>query len=310
MIAIKVNDIKFIEQHFEAVKNFFCRKGIKFNYQKIDTWIKVITGNSFNFEEIIKAKPNEFEIIINRVNAIKKYNKNSNESKYMFYVYKKFSSVNDKDFKKLKYGALKLIDNLGLRVCPYCNRNFITNTKLYDKNNKLYVKRIAQLDHFYPESEFKYLALSFYNLIPSCPSCNMIKWHNSIEVNPYNIQNSDDHIIFDYGFDKSINKTVIDTIYMSKEFEKNWDVLGLEKLYSIHSDYLNDLLFRIKIYNSLYKKDIKDYFNKLNRNSSKDDLDISESDFERIILGNYFIENDLGKQPLAKLTKDIYMQYK
>jgi hypothetical protein len=53
---------------------------------------------------------------------------------------------------------------LGINTCLYCNRNHIH----YD-----YGKKIGTtLDHFYDKATYLYLALSFYNLIPSCYSCN------------------------------------------------------------------------------------------------------------------------------------------
>lgn len=53
-----------------------------------------------------------------------------------------------------------------LRYCPYCN----ADTVYVFGSNKRYVK--SSLDHFYPQSRFPFLALSLYNLIPSCTRCN------------------------------------------------------------------------------------------------------------------------------------------
>lgn len=63
------------------------------------------------------------------------------------------------------------------KVCPYCNINFVY---AYDKD-----KVTFQLDHFYPKDKYPYLALSFYNLIPCCGSCNHKKGIKSITTHPY-----------------------------------------------------------------------------------------------------------------------------
>lgn len=58
---------------------------------------------------------------------------------------------------------------LCVRVCPYCNRMYTTT--LYGK------KRVRpDFDHFYPQSRYPYLAVSLFNLIPSCNICNKAKF--------------------------------------------------------------------------------------------------------------------------------------
>lgn len=54
------------------------------------------------------------------------------------------------------------IRNSGLRVCPYCGMEIIKPTNRTKK----------QIDHFFPKSKYPFLALSYYNLIPSCDTCN------------------------------------------------------------------------------------------------------------------------------------------
>lgn len=87
--------------------------------------------------------------------------------------------------KIFKYKQLNIIENgfseplaywlqrqLGVKVCPYCNRMYTTT--LYGK------KRIRpDFDHFYPQSIYPYLAVSLFNLIPSCSICNKAKSDNA-----------------------------------------------------------------------------------------------------------------------------------
>ncbi|GIN93786.1 hypothetical protein J22TS1_48370 [Siminovitchia terrae] len=318
MIGIKIQNKSIIDRHFRAFKDFLSNtKKIKYDYDELNRWIHSITNDQYNLEDVIKATPKEMiNIIIQERNTgidfrtkVKGKHTNYEKSQYFLYLYKKFSTREDKHFTRvIGYNALKLVESLGINVCPYCNRNFINNTKLVDKNNNPYIKRMAQLDHFYPGSQFPYLAVSFFNLIPVCGSCNIVKLDDHLGVNPYEILNSDDHLIFDYTFEESVNEYTIDTTYMSNYFYVNWNKLGLNELYKIHNNYLHDLLFRIKIYNLFYRKDIENYFNKWGINSNEETL--TKEDFERIILGNNFLETDLSNYPLSKLTKDIVRQYK
>ena len=64
--------------------------------------------------------------------------------------------------------AYWLQSQLSVKVCPYCNRMYTTT--LYGK------KRVRpDFDHFYPQSRYPYLAVSLFNLIPSCNVCNRAK---------------------------------------------------------------------------------------------------------------------------------------
>ena len=69
------------------------------------------------------------------------------------------------DYGYDKIDKLKFIQKIALGSCPYCNRNYI-----FSINKKSSVK--AEIDHFYPKSIYPYLAISYFNLIPSCPTCN------------------------------------------------------------------------------------------------------------------------------------------
>lgn len=80
--------------------------------------------------------------------------------------------------------------------------------------------------------------------------------------------------------------------------------------YENHNNYLNDLMLRIQLYNRLYRKDLTNYFNEWGKRNKNTNISITKEDFERAIWGNYYLEKDLSKFPLSKLTKDIVRQYK
>lgn len=58
---------------------------------------------------------------------------------------------------------------LNIRTCPYCNRQYT-----FTIDNK-HTKTAPEYDHFYDKAHYPLLAVSFYNLIPSCHTCNHIK---------------------------------------------------------------------------------------------------------------------------------------
>lgn len=72
----------------------------------------------------------------------------------------------------LKWSRHKLLTSLGVKVCPYCQRNYITSYTLEENKEDKVEKATADLDHFYPKKDYPFLALSLYNFIPSCSICN------------------------------------------------------------------------------------------------------------------------------------------
>ena len=82
-----------------------------------------------------------------------------------------------------------IISAVGQTVCPYCNRNYIITDS--DVNT-------AQLDHFFSKTDYPILALSFYNLIPSCQPCNFIKGTKELSFYPYDTSDENEMLNFSY----------------------------------------------------------------------------------------------------------------
>lgn len=91
-------------------------------------------------------------------------------------------------FIKDQFDAYWLLRTLNVRVCPYCNRIYtvtLPSPEELDGDVKFQPSR-ATLDHYYCQAEYPHLALSLFNLVPSCFSCNMNKKNLAEElVYPY-----------------------------------------------------------------------------------------------------------------------------
>ncbi len=190
----------------------------------------------------------------------------------------------------------EIVTKLGVTVCPYCNENYV--------NNRGRINTTAQLDHFFPRSDYPIFSICLYNLVPCCYSCNHIKLNKQISVSPHNqsfdfnsmkisyipesanwINDSEKiHIIF-----KPINDD-------GKQIKNNIEMLGISESYKYHSIYVQELLKKQQVYTSLRIIELYRSF---------PNLFTSEEEVLRIIFGNYIDENDLGRRPLSKLTKDI-----
>lgn len=218
------------------------------------------------------------------------------------------------NFSNRKFGH-QWAERLGVTVCPYCNRSYIFTVEKDARNGKVR----PQYDHFFPKSKYPYLAVSMYNLIPSCAVCNSgksdkdsFKDQKVQYLNPY---------VEGYG-----TKTVLqitpkkkkDRIHSyvglaeeytvkpesapdvdkdaAKRIQNTWDLLKLGPLYEKHSDYIRNILRAKQIYT-------EEYLNQLIKSfpGAFDDMD----DLRNVVYFNYLDEEKWGKRILAKLTHDL-----
>lgn len=83
------------------------------------------------------------------------------EEAQKIFDYKKFSAK-----RKRRWCAYLLCKTSPYKICPYCNQNFAFTLAAVDGEFR------PTLDHFYPKAQYPFLALSLYNLVPSCYTCN------------------------------------------------------------------------------------------------------------------------------------------
>lgn len=282
---------------------------IRIKRQNIDTicewWTKAVCGlnrrssNKFfkywneNKKEIVSCKADMLGTWIDMFNR-HDFRYRSNSAKQN--AWKEFCSYMTGQYNRArKMFVSELLDKLDVKVCPYCNRQF---------TNKVEGTVIhAELDHFYPKSKFPYLALSFYNLIPVCSVCNLVKDEQQIGINPY-VDDFHSHQV-DFNIDSMVsclydeNNWSVALPSSNDDCNKNIETFKLNELYSQHKDIARDIAIRSVAYSSDYADNLKSLLGIDN---------LSETDMKRIILGNYTDDEDLEKRPLAKFTADIYHQ--
>lgn len=90
--------------------------------------------------------------------------------------------------------------NLQNAYCPYCNYTRVQVIDLTDEQNQEIVRRAyLDIDHFYPKSKNPFFAISFFNLIPSCHSCNSIEkgdkdFSLNTHTNPFHKSYNNNHV--------------------------------------------------------------------------------------------------------------------
>ena len=89
--------------------------------------------------------------------------------------------------------------------------------------------------------------MSFYNLVPSCPSCNHIKSNKSIYLSPYNKRfKSSDLLHFNFKiksieFIKDASQLEITLISSNKRMISNIETLKIDSQYRIHKDVVQEI---------------------------------------------------------------------
>jgi hypothetical protein len=270
-----LNDIVNLKKGYETISNSRQSK----------LTLKQLNFIKKNIPKIINSHPKELLILHQDFEKISPYN--NIKTKTLFeYLYTNYFP--NKDF----------LEKLGIDTCTYCNKNY---TIQFSKD-----RARAELDHWFPKSEFPILALSFYNLIPSCHSCNHLKlnkspknggWKKALENlnHPYECENE---FSFSYNY-KTYNDFQM-KIMVEKESKsaKTLEFNKTEEIYNAHSDReLKDLL-------DLRYKYSKNYLDIL-LNNTFPNLSMSKEEAYRMIFGIEINEKDFHKRPFSKFKKDI-----
>ncbi len=216
----------------------------------------------------------------------------------------------------------KIIDSKNISVCPYCNRNYISSTYKFLQCNicnqellvidgtekecpgcKQEIKGLtkvvntAQLDHFFPKDSYPLFAVSFYNLIPSCYSCNHVKLNKDLKHSPYDSSFPFDDVKFTY-IPKSTDKIEIKIDSCNPDFINGIRILGIEELYQSHIDVVNELIWKKEVYTKSYRDGLSRILNQTN-------FELSKAEVNRFITGHYTDKENYGKRPLSKMVTDI-----
>ena len=200
--------------------------------------------------------------------------------------------------------------NVEVYTCYFCNIAFINKFKKADGK----FKNGFTLDHYIDKGKYPYLALSLYNLIPSCYVCNS-KVKGIREIDALSPSSSK------FDFDKKVtfktfmrNETLL--IKDSKDFElllkedftnvyrKYIDVFELNGRYAYHKYKVLEMIQKRKAYPDSRIKELAQLTQKT-QEEVKQDL-FGAYLFGAYLFGAYLFDADvLHKRPLSKLTRDI-----
>ena len=290
----KSNIIEARDYHYRIMRYIILKK-IRGNQFKEspplkDMKIKSIKGVSYCIKKNFEDEDNLKRVLIGlptELDSIKsKFRKDKN-------IRKIFDYENWLNYDK--YNAYDFAKKLDIPTCPYCNRTY-TKTVITQKGEKIIR---PEFDHWFPKSEYPLLALSFYNLIPSCHICNSnVKGKTEFKLDthfhPYNSA-SNVKATFSYNY-KSCDGYRI-KINTKDDFSRDSvEAFQLENIYQAHEDEVKDLIKIRQAYSDKYIEILK--------NSLKG-LSLSKEEVYRLAFGVHYEEDKFDRRPLSKLKKDI-----
>lgn len=315
---VKQNVINAKNQHSIVVSSYLTRHHLKQN-----TDIKRFIKN--NLDVVINGKPDELYLLNeNFYNSLRHYSYNeylvylnapkkggtaieiAKKKKY-YKLHKRIEKIINYSnwfIKSEKHYDYTLAESLNIPSCTYCNRIY-TNTMKTENGKK--VMR-PQFDHWFPKSKFPLLALSFYNLIPSCSVCNSSAKSDTIfyldkHLHPYVDKDILQRFSFSYDYFKSLNKynIKISHKYGDKKAYQTFKDMNLQTMFNAHISELQDLIITKSAYSNSYL---------LNMIKAYPDAKLSFDEVYRLAFGTEFNEEDFYKRPFSKFKKDILSELK
>ena len=252
-------------------------------------------------EKLLLADQKELR---NYISMFGRYSGSTDKSDYLLnsvFKYKNFAN------RRIAY---HISSKRNVTVCPYCNRQYVF-TVIPSKGRVR-----PQFDHYFPKKDYPYLALSLYNMIPSCSICNMAK--SSLDTRNYPILYPfDEEMGYSAKFEFRIKEKGnfvqvlqglsdqfeihLDSTQAAKaaEIQCQMEELHLDALYNEHTDYVKDIIRSKYVNTSNRIREIQRSFPKLFHSCDEVKNMLYMTDLRK----EYW-----GKRPLSKLTHDIDKQ--
>lgn len=203
----------------------------------------------------------------------------------------------------------RFVSLLGVDICPYCNRIYITTAERGEKSHPIR----PELDHYRCKSIYPFLAVSILNLIPSCSFCNRAKHEEEKPIlYPYKDEMGTDFYFWTKprngvtyltgakvsteDFDLTLDRRNNTDEKLAERAERSFEQLRLSALYASHKGYVSDLIAQRYIFTDEMIEEICNL---------SDSLDLTHDEVKRMLLLMDISQENWGNRPLAKLTHDI-----
>lgn len=253
--------------------------------------------NCYSLKDIVCGDFEKLEEIKTKIGS--KYSSKNNIVKQIFNYDKAKSKTITPKISKLQPKIAKFFeDNIEVHTCYFCNIEFINKFSTSKKT-----KNGFTLDHFMDKGTYPFLALSLYNLVPSCYVCNSkVKGTQPIVgVAPPTSQkfDFDDKVKFKTFLSNpnlQVDEEADIGLFLKEDFSDKYQnylqVLELDGRYGYHKYKVIEMIQKRKDYPDSRIKELAKLTQK------------TEEEVKQDLFGIY-LKEDLHKRPLSKLIKDI-----
>lgn len=309
MTSVHYSNYKyFLETHSESILDYCNTTAVKYSTKKINILINAYFNEIINdFDDLLKASPEKLREIKNYFDALPQVFKEliktdfDLETLYDYFI----QGIYENRKLGIKYSSSYLADNLDIFACPYCNENFTYSFRY--KPGLTPVRRTFDWDHIYSKTDYPFLAISFFNLVPCCKACNFVKLNKNVDFfSPHlnvNVNNSYFFLLNPIGAgfitDTSkleLNLVLIKTKY-KEEFKKSIETIALLDRYRAHKEIIKDILNKQRMYPLSYISAISNQIPLTNNPTL--------SQLRATLYGTNFNHQYYYKRPFSKLTFDI-----
>jgi hypothetical protein len=286
VIKTKINGRNTVDKPSPEIKNVNKVTGIPNN-------VKAYLNDDENLSKVLRGLPSQLERIKNHFST-------DEEKIALKKLFNYDSWVNEAGVFE-DYNPYHLANTLNINTCPYCNRMY-TKTVL----NKIInggIKKITrpEFDHWFPKAKYPLLALSFYNLIPSCHTCNSsvkggADFTLETHIHPY--VNEKINMQYSYDYDKSLNNHTFKIKFNGDTDNKaktTAEEFKLKEIYETHEDEIKDLLRIKNVYSDTYLQKLNGLLG----------TSVSYDEIYRLAFGTYIEEAKFDKRPLSRMKRDI-----
>ena len=195
-----------------------------------------------------------------------------------------------------------------IKACVYCNAQYAVTTEEFEveKGRKIRIGTY-QFDHLWPESKFPFLCTTYFNLQPSCPTCNQAKLKRTAAFNLYTDQEKElDVFRFELTPDKAVMSYLADDMDElevklcsdNKELLKNHqELFHIDSIYAEHIDVVQRIILIMQANSPYYREALQTALDSL--------FPLGVDDPQFFFFGYYLKKENIHLQPLSKLVQDV-----
>ncbi len=232
--------------------------------------------------------------------------------------YRIYNDLTD-DNNLINWGGFEFLKHLDVTICPYCNAETIFSAIIVKGKNQVKIK--SALDHYNLRSQYPYLGLSLYNLVPACTRCNTnIKgqskdWDPNKYPHPY-LENFHDGIHFTRPLFQTVSEMqFIEEKHFSIKLGKDVSALSIASGLSNRALNLASFINLELIYNQLFKNEAVIILNRI-----RFDIDSTRDSYRRKGIPDEYMDTfywgvsiepaQINRNRFAKMIIDFLVGYR